>query len=101
MSREERFQAALARLGRQFEPSLAAGGNYVTSRCFGDTLYVAGQIPKDAGGIAFTGRVGADVSLAVAQEAATLCALRALAAAREALGSLDRIDAVLRLNVLI
>ena len=101
MTRDECFTAALARLGRQLEPSLQAGGNYVTAKREGNTVYVAGQIPKDIKGIAIAGRVGADVDLVAARDAAALCALRALAAAKEVAGSLDAIASVLRLNVFI
>lgn len=101
MTRDARFTAALAELGHELEPVLTAGGNYITARQHGDIVYVAGQIPKDINGIAFTGRVGADVSVNTAQKAAALCALRALAAVKELAGSLDRIDSVLRLSVFI
>lgn len=101
LTRDDRFHAALARTGHAFEPSLKAGGNYAPSVRQGDTLYIAGQIPKTDRGIVVTGRVGADVSLGAAREAAALSALRALAAVREATGSLDAVVGVLRLNVFI
>lgn len=101
MTRDDRFHAALKRMGRQLEPSLIAGGNYVPAVRHGDTLYVAGQIPKDARGLLVAGRVGETVTLDHAREAAALCVLRALAAVREVMGSLDAVKAVLRLNVLL
>ncbi|MCA0424071.1 MAG: RidA family protein [Proteobacteria bacterium] len=101
MTRDDRFHAAVARLGHAFEPSLKAGGNYLPAVRHGETLYVAGQIPKSDRGIVITGRVGDAVSLEAARGAAALCALRALAAVREAVGTLDAVVGVLRLNVFV
>lgn len=62
-------------------------------------LHLAGQLPKLRDAIAVQGRVGAEVSLEEARRAARLCMLRALVAARHAVGTLDRVLRPLRLNV--
>ena len=46
-----------------------------------------------------TGRAGEDVTLAQAQYAARVCAMRALSLLRQELGSLDAVQQVLRINV--
>ena len=43
--------------------------------------------------------MGVGVSLADAQIAAQICAMRALALLRQSLGSLDRVDKILRISV--
>jgi enamine deaminase RidA (YjgF/YER057c/UK114 family) len=59
---------------------------------------VSGQLPMQEGGIAVSGQLGADVPLELGQDAARLCALNLLAQAKAALGDLDRIGQLLRLN---
>ncbi|MGD8768311.1 MAG: RidA family protein [Methyloceanibacter sp.] len=61
-------------------------------------LLVSGQLPIRDGAIAVTGHVGGEVSLAAGQDAARLCALNILAQAKLALGDLDRIVQLLRIN---
>jgi enamine deaminase RidA (YjgF/YER057c/UK114 family) len=72
--------------------------SYVRARQSGSIVYLAGQTPKSRGGYAYTGKLGAEVSLEQGQECARLCMLNLLAAAHEYLGDLDRITAVLKVN---
>jgi enamine deaminase RidA (YjgF/YER057c/UK114 family) len=58
-------------------------------------LYVGGHGPVGADGIV-RGKVGADVSLERAQEAARLTALSMLATVKAELGSLDRIKQIVK-----
>ncbi|MES2889600.1 MAG: RidA family protein [Pseudomonadota bacterium] len=81
------------------EGEIKIGGNYQPWVRHGDTLYLSGQIPRVGDTVMLPGRVGEDLGLAEAQEAAQICALRALALMRQALGSLDRIRQVLRITV--
>lgn len=69
-------------------PAVAAGG----------LLFVSGQDPERAGRLAYRGRIGRDLSPAEARGAARLATLNALAAARAAAGSLDRIRRCLALT---
>jgi enamine deaminase RidA (YjgF/YER057c/UK114 family) len=59
--------------------------------------FVSGQLPRK-GEEFVTGKVGAEVGLDLAQEAARLCIFQGLACLRQNLGSLDRIDRVLKLT---
>lgn len=61
-------------------------------------LLISGQLPMKDGAIAVTGHLGRDVALEAGQDAAKLCALNILAQAKTALGDLDRITQLLRLN---
>jgi enamine deaminase RidA (YjgF/YER057c/UK114 family) len=51
--------------------------------------------------VAVTGCVGTEVSLEQAREGARLCTLRALAVLRQALGTLDRVERILKLQVFV
>lgn len=61
-------------------------------------LLISGQLPMKDGSIAVAGHLGRDIALEAGQEAAKLCALSILAQAKTALGDLDRITQLLRLN---
>jgi enamine deaminase RidA (YjgF/YER057c/UK114 family) len=60
-------------------------------------LYLSGQGPRDPQGKPIPGKVPTEVSVEVAYQHARLVGLGLLAVARDALGSLDRIEAVVKL----
>lgn len=62
----------------------------------GDTLYASGQVPYDAGVLTSKGKVPSQVSVEDATKAAALCAANILRAICLKLGSLDRIERVVR-----
>lgn len=62
-------------------------------------IYISGQIPRVGDTVVVTGRAGADVELPVAQLAAKICAMRALALLQRSVGSLDHIKRLLRMNL--
>jgi enamine deaminase RidA (YjgF/YER057c/UK114 family) len=96
-----RFDEIAQDLGVSFDGALKVGGNYVPVVANGNEIYVSGQIPRVGNAIAVTGRVGTDVSLAQAQHAARICAMRALALLRQSLGDLGRVRQVLRVTVFV
>ena len=98
-TRDARFAAAAAGLGHGFDGELRIGGNYTPAVRHGDVVYVSGQIPRVGDAVAVIGRVGAEASLDDGKRAARICAMRALALLRQALGSLDAIDRILRVTV--
>jgi enamine deaminase RidA (YjgF/YER057c/UK114 family) len=71
--------------------------NYVPFRLVGGFLYLSGQGPKDANGNTLIGKVPTEVSVEDAYKHARLVGLGLLAVARDALGSLDRVEAVVKL----
>jgi enamine deaminase RidA (YjgF/YER057c/UK114 family) len=60
--------------------------------------YVSGQLPRIDGRITCLGRLGESVSLEQGVEAASVCALNALAVLEAELGSLDQIDRFLKVT---
>ena len=71
--------------------------NYVPYRLAGNLLFLSGQGPRDENGKALTGKVGKDVPVEEGYRRARLIGLGLLAATRQALGSLDRVDHVVKL----
>src|ERR1700722_7516079 len=92
MSADER----LAALGLTLPPPPKPLGNYVPFRLAGSLLFLSGVGPRRVDGTSVTGKVGAEVSLEQAQEAAKLCGLNLLTNMISAVGSLERIDTVLK-----
>ncbi|RYY72332.1 MAG: RidA family protein [Comamonadaceae bacterium] len=99
MTADLRFQQAATALGHSFDGELQIGGNYVPVVRDGATVYISGQVPRIGSTVVVTGRVGTDVTLAQAQTAAKVCAMRALALVRRELGSLDNVRQLLRVTV--
>jgi enamine deaminase RidA (YjgF/YER057c/UK114 family) len=90
---EQRLEA----LGLTLPPVPTPVANYVPYRLAGNVLYLSGQGPKRPDGSYRAGRLGRDISVEEAYQEARLTGLGLLAAAKAALGSLDRIEAVLKL----
>ncbi|AZG10746.1 RidA family protein [Pigmentiphaga sp. H8] len=88
-------------LGLDIPETLAPAANYDLLTSHGGLLYVSGQLPRVGDQVAVTGRVGSDIPLAQARHAAQLCALRALGVLRQALGSLDLVERILKLQVFV
>lgn len=91
----------LARLGIALPPAPAPVASYVPVRVAGNLAFVSGQLPFDEGSLVHPGKVGAEVSLEQAQEAARRCALQALSALRDALGSLERVTGIAQVSVFV
>ena len=71
--------------------------NYLPYRLAGNILFLAGQGPRDANGRQLTGKLGVDISVEEGYRRARLVGLGLLAAMRDALGSLDRVDFIVKL----
>ncbi len=99
MSRDERFTKEAAALGYSFDGEIKIGGNYVPLVRDGNHIYISGQIPRVGNTVVVVGPAGAEVSLAQAQVAAKVCAMRALALLQRSLGSLEHVSAIPRITV--
>jgi enamine deaminase RidA (YjgF/YER057c/UK114 family) len=62
-------------------------------------FYASGQVAKRGDGMLATGLVGKDVDMKLAQECAWQCAVNLLESVKKEIGSLDRIEYVVRLGV--
>ena len=97
MEIEKRLQDLGVKLPGFSEPKAM----YIPVKQTGNLLFVSGQIPFTEGAMVYKGKVGKDVTLQEAQEAAKLCALNILAAAKYYLKDLDRIADVVKLQVFV
>jgi enamine deaminase RidA (YjgF/YER057c/UK114 family) len=77
-------------------PPPKPGGNYVPFRIGGGLLFLSGVGPRHPDGSSTTGKVGSALTTAQAYDAARLCGLNLLTNMRLALGSLDRVDTILK-----
>ncbi len=88
----------LAALGIRLPEAAKPSFNYLPVTVHRGVAYVAGQLPKIDGEVKVRGKVGAEVDVVAAREEAKICILQGLACLRSALGSLDRIEQVLKIN---
>ena len=88
----------LRELGYELPPVPRPAGSYVPATRVGALLFTAGQLPFKDGRLPHTGKVGADVSVEDAKEAARLCALNALAAVKAEVGTLENVRRVAKVT---
>ena len=86
----------LAELGLTLPPVAAPVAAYVPAVRTGDLVWTSGQLPFVDGALPLTGKVGAEVDAARAQDLARVCALNALAAIAAAVGDLDAVRRVVK-----
>jgi enamine deaminase RidA (YjgF/YER057c/UK114 family) len=90
----------LAALGITLPVAAAPVAAYVPAVEVAGLLYVSGQLPFKDGHV-MVGRAGDDRTTDFAQEAARACGLMLLAQIKAALGSLDRVERVVKLTVFV
>lgn len=89
----------LAALGLELPPVAAPVASYVAAVSAQNQVITSGQLPLRSGELIATGKVGDEVSLALAQECARVAVLNALAAVASQAGGLDRVSRILKLVV--
>ena len=87
-------EARLKELGLVLPVLAKPVANYLPYRLAGNLLFLAGQGPRDEKG---AGKLGAEISIDEGYRRARLVGLGLLAAIRDALGSLDRVDFIIKL----
>ena len=75
--------------------------NLVLCRQVGNLVYVSGEGPERQDGTWISGRLGEDISIEDAQEAAKLCGINLLASLKSHIGSLDRVKQIVKLLCLV
>lgn len=86
----------LTELGIELPPAPKPAGSYVTVVRTGTLLYTSGHGPSLPQGGMTTGKVGVDLDVEAATEAARVTGLNLLATLRQELGTLDRITRVVK-----
>ena len=94
------IEQKLAELGFALPAPASPVAAYVPAVEIGGLLHVSGQLPFRDGAV-MTGRLGDDRDVPFGVEAARACALMIVAQAKQALGSLDRVERIVRLGVFV
>lgn len=89
----------LATLGLVLPDTATPGARYAAVVVHADLAWVSGQLPREGDRVVVAGRLGRDVDIAAAQHGARIALLRGLAALRDELGGLDRVERILRMTV--
>ena len=92
------IESLLAELGLTLPAAPAPAANYVPFVRTGNLVFVTGQISRSPSGEEIVGKLGAGLSVEQGQRAAEICALNILAQVKAAVGDLDSIVQVVRLN---
>ncbi len=90
-------EQTLTGLGLTLPKAPAPAANYVPYVRTGNLLFISGQISQGPKGL-IVGKVGADLDVAAAQEAAKACALAILAQTKAAIGDLSKVKQVVKLT---
>ena len=96
----DRIDRKLEELGLTLPQAAAPVAAYVPTVLANGMLHISGQLPFKDGALV-KGRVGDDVSLEDAQEAAKLCGLMLVAQMKAALGTLARVERIVKLGVFV
>jgi enamine deaminase RidA (YjgF/YER057c/UK114 family) len=86
----------LKALGYALPSPPVPAANYIGYVRVGNLLYIGGNIGRIDGVLKYRGKVGAEVTLDQAYEAARNCALNHLAIMKAALGDLDKIERIVK-----
>lgn len=89
----------LAELGLTLPPVAAPLAAYIPAIASAGQVLTSGQLPTVQGALVATGKVGADVTVEQATQAARVAVLNALAAAASEVGGIDNIRRVVRMVV--
>ena len=96
----DQISQRLSELGITLPEPAAPVAAYVPAVESNGLLHISGQLPFDQGQL-LTGRLGEDRDLEYGQRAARLCGIMLIAQIRAALGSLDKVERVVKLGVFV
>ncbi|HUY32006.1 MAG TPA: RidA family protein [Pirellulales bacterium] len=88
----------LCELGIELPPPPPAVAAYRPWSRTGNLVITSGQLPWKSGKIAYAGRLGEKISVEEGYQAARLCAINAIAQLKNAVGNLERIAQIVRLE---
>ena len=91
----------IAELGITLPEPAAPVAAYVPAVEAGGLLHISGQISVDEGGNLIKGRLGEDMDVDAGTEAARRCGIMLIAQMKAALGSLDRVERVVKLGAFV
>src|SRR5512138_2571820 len=90
------FEAKLKELGIELPQAPKPVAAYVPAMRAGEFVYTSGQITMVNGELKYQGKLGKDLTVQEGYQAARICALNALSAIRDVVGSLDEIEQIIK-----
>lgn len=94
------YEARLAELGHTLPEAAAPIASYVPVVIANGLAHVSGQLPFNDGAVV-TGRCSSAADIAAGQDAAKRCGLMIIAQLQKELGSLDRVERIVKLGVFV
>lgn len=94
MKIEEKLKAMGIELPEPPQPVAA----YIPAVRTGNLIFVSGQIPAQNGKVMYTGRVGAEISIEEAYQAARLCCINCLSVIKSVVGDLDKVKRIVKVT---
>lgn len=91
------YEDKLKELGLSLPAAPKPVANYVPVVRVGELLFLSGVLPSRDGQLIMTGKLGADLSIEQGQEAAQVAVLNALAIVKAEVGSLDRVQRIVKM----
>jgi enamine deaminase RidA (YjgF/YER057c/UK114 family) len=91
-------EETLQQLGLSLPPAPAAVAAYEPWARTGNLIFTSGQLPWRDGRMAFTGRLGAELTVEQGYQAARQCALNVLAQLKAATGDLEKVRRLVRVE---
>ena len=90
------FEAKLKELGIELPEAPRPVAAYAPAVRAGNFVYTSGQITMVQGTLKYTGKIGKDLTVEQGYQAARICALNALSAVRDLIGSLDGVEQIVK-----
>ncbi len=90
------FETKLQELGIVLPAAPKPVAAYVPAVRSGDFVYTSGQIAMQEGKLSHKGKLGKDLTVEEGYQAARVCTLNALSAIRAVVGSLDKIEQIVK-----
>jgi enamine deaminase RidA (YjgF/YER057c/UK114 family) len=94
-------EARLRELGIELPDPAPPVANYVGAVRVGDLLFVSGHGPYQNGEYVYLGKLGRELNVAAGQAAARIVMINFLASVKAELGTLDKVDRVVKLLVMV
>ena len=96
------IEKKLLSLGITLPQAVTPVANYVPYVQTGNVVFISGQLPMKDGKLQYLGKVGKEISVEQAQDAARICGMNLLAHLNNACGgNLDRVQRCIRLGVFV
>lgn len=92
------IEQRIRELGYELPAATSPSFQYVPVVVHNNLAYVSGQLPKVDGEIKVVGKLGDNVSMEQAQEAARICILQGLSCIKQEIGSLDKILRIVKIT---